>query len=88
MRIIKFGAEWCSACRVSDPILDDLRVDYPIEYVDVDKQEDEAFNTFKIRNIPAVIILNGEGNEVERLVGAKTKVEYSEIFKKHFNRYE
>ena len=65
--IEKYGAEWCSPCKVLEKTLDQI-TDIDIIRYDVDENEDLAAEK-KIRNIPVLIFYDGD-NEVDRLVGA------------------
>ena len=65
--IEKFGAEWCSPCRVLERTLEQI-TDIDVVKYDVDEDSDLASEK-KIRNIPVLIFYNGD-TEVDRLIGA------------------
>jgi thioredoxin-like negative regulator of GroEL len=77
MQIIKFGAEWCSACAALEPIIEELKVSNPShEFVvkDVDSEEDgNAAIEYKIKSLPTVVFVNHRNEEIFRFVGSKTK---------------
>jgi len=60
------------------PILQDIKDDYPalnIEYIDVERNDDEALE-YKVRSLPTILFIK-DGAVVERYIGTldKTKVE-------------
>lgn len=73
MKIMKFGAPWCGPCRVQDKILNEM-VDegYNVEFINVDEHEELA-DKFGVSNVPSIIILDDENNEVNRFIGLTQK---------------
>ena len=68
-KIEKYGASWCSPCRVLDKTLEQL-ADDAIEIVKYDVDEEEELAEEKgIRNIPVLIFYDGD-KEVKRTIGA------------------
>ena len=65
--IEKYGATWCSPCRVLDETLKEITEVDVIKY-DVDENEDLVASK-KIRNVPVLIFYDGD-KEVDRLIGA------------------
>jgi len=58
--ITMYGAEWCSDCRRSKKLLDEMGVDY--DYVDTDSVIDGADRAFAISgrmNIPVIAFADG-----------------------------
>lgn len=59
-KIVMFGAQWCSDCRRSQKVLDELAVDY--EYVDLEKDPaaaDLAHDISGRTNIPVIAFSDG-----------------------------
>lgn len=72
MKFKKFFADWCGPCKAVDTLLEQLEksgAELPeLEKIDVDQQRDVAV-AHGVRNIPALIKIDENGEEVERLVG-------------------
>lgn len=77
--IEKYGAAWCSPCRVLDETLKEITEVDVIKY-DVDENE-ELVSEKKIRNIPVLIFYDGD-NEVDRLIGAVSLDTINKIIEK------
>ena len=77
MKIIKFGAEWCPACKALQPILESLIPSNPNHnfiFKDVDTDEGSAAALFhKVKSLPTTLILNDKDEELFRFVGSKNK---------------
>lgn len=66
IKILKFGADWCTSCRALDAKLRDTRI--PMTYIDVDENEELA-EKYDIRSIPVLVFEDEEGNEKYRIIG-------------------
>ncbi len=58
--ITMYGAEWCSDCRRSKKLLDDMKVDY--DYVDLEADASAADRAKAISgrtNIPVIVFADG-----------------------------
>ena len=66
-KLLCFTAHWCSPCKEMQPILDQLDQSRLIRY-DVDKAVDERVK-YKISAIPTFILIDEQGNELERIRG-------------------
>jgi thiol-disulfide isomerase/thioredoxin len=86
MKLLKFGAVWCSGCVVMDTRMKEILEDYPeIEspYFDYDQSLNEA-KKYDVKRLPTFIFLDQEGKELDRLTGEVKEskmVEYIEKYK-------
>lgn len=83
LRVIRFTAAWCAPCRAVGPILEELAHQYSGEgtfmTVDIDKNKELA-SLKGISSVPTVIV-EKNGVEVARIVGAKPKSVYENAIK-------
>lgn len=74
MKILKFGAAWCTPCKQLGLIIESIGLSDKIESVDVDKNPELA-KQYKIRSVPTLVKLNDDGNEISRKSGNMNKTE-------------
>jgi thioredoxin 1 len=85
MKVLKFGAIWCSGCLVMKPIWAEIEKELPsldTEYYDVD-QEKEISKKYDIVDLPTFIFLDKEGNEIHREIGEIGKETLIEIINQY-----
>lgn len=64
--LLQFGSEQCASCKRAQPLVDVLVAkNYPIRYIDADRQRDLA-EQFRITKLPTFVLTIG-GREIERL---------------------
>jgi len=69
---VEFGATGCVPCDMMQPILDNLRKDYPqkLNVVFVHVREEQVLAArYGIRSIPVQVFFDAQGQEVFRHVG-------------------
>ena len=70
--MVDFGAGWCQACKMMDPVLKESAKKYHgtanIVYVDTDKFSQIA-RDYKITAIPTQIFFDSSGKEANRHMG-------------------
>ncbi|MBL8004244.1 MAG: thioredoxin [Candidatus Kapabacteria bacterium] len=75
--LVDFWAAWCGPCRMIEPIVEELAVEYEgkvkIGKVDVDNSPNVAMQ-YGIRSIPTILIFK-KGEVVDTIVGAVSKNE-------------
>ena len=73
MKSIKyFTATWCGPCQRFKPIMQEVANEgHSVQFIDIDSQEDLA-RQYNVRSVPTVII-EQNGSEVNRHIGASTK---------------
>lgn len=81
--VVDFWAEWCGPCRMIAPVVEELAQKYQDDIVfgklDVSDHL-ETSSAFSVSSIPTLLFFDGNGQLVDRLVGAdpsrlKQKVE-------------
>ncbi len=77
--MVDFWATWCGGCRMIAPIIDELADAYAgkakVVKVNVDEHADHAIQ-YEVRHTPTVIFFR-DGQEVDRIVGAGKKTNYT-----------
>lgn len=86
MKVLKFGAEWCSGCIVMKPRWKEIEEELSwlkTEMYDYDKDK-EMVEKWKIdKNLPVFIFLDKEGKEITRLSGEPSKKELLKLIEEH-----
>jgi len=89
MKVLKFGADWCSGCLVMKPRWEEIEKENPwlkTEYYDYDLNEKTVEKYNVDDRLPTFIFLDEQGNELERLHGEIEKEKLIEIINKHKNK--
>ncbi len=86
MKLLSFGALWCSSCLVMKPRLKEIEKELSeieIIYYDYDEnyEEVERWNVKEV--LPTFILVDNDNNELKRVMGEKTK----EFIKKMIEEY-
>lgn len=88
MKVLKFGAVWCSGCLVMRPRWQEIEKEHPwltTEYIDVDERP-ELDTQYRLTDYPAFIFLDKNGVEFHRMYGEIEKNELVEFIEKNKNR--
>jgi len=82
MKVLKFYAEWCGPCKAMTQIIKNAgdKVTIPVEEINID-QELMTSVEYGIRSIPTMVILDENGTEVKRHVGAMNESQLLEFLK-------
>ena len=76
LRVIKFGADWCGPCRMLKPVLTEVQLSTGIVIDDINVDEHQAAAAeYGVRSIP-VVVIEKDGEEVDRFVGVQTARTY------------
>lgn len=78
--LVDFWATWCGPCRMIGPEIEELAVEYDgrAEVCKVNVDDEKALaKRFRIMSIPCVILFK-DGQELNRLIGARDKSEYAD----------
>ena len=75
--VAKFGATWCTPCRVMEPTIENAAKQFEgkakIMSIDVEEEPDLA-TKYKIRNVPTILYFKG-GELKDKSVGAISETE-------------
>lgn len=72
-RALYFGAVWCGPCRTFKPIMQEVaQSGYSVQFFDVDQNQQTA-TSYGVSTVPTVVIVDGQGIEVDRLIGVHMK---------------
>lgn len=84
MKVLKFGAVWCSGCLVMQPRWQEIEKENPwlkTEYFDYEKDK-EMVKKYKITTrLPVFVFLDKKGEELLRKTGEFNKKELVKIIK-------
>jgi len=72
MKLLKFYADWCRPCTLVSNWLSNRELNVPLEEINIDNNL-EMVRKYNIRSIPALILVDEEGNEKQRVTGFDTK---------------
>lgn len=68
-KLLVFSASWCGPCKAFKPTL--LELDQSrLEYIDIDVLPELRVD-YDVRTVPTVILVDEDGEELERLTGAQ-----------------
>jgi len=80
MKVIYFWATFCGPCKVVSPVVDAINAGGSFHVDKINIEEDpEVANDFGIRSVPALLMVDDDGNEVKRLIGLQSKEKISEF---------
>lgn len=83
-RLLELGADKCIPCKMMQPVLAELRQEYPnklqVDFIDVWK-DPAAGEHYGVQTIPTQILFDAEGKEVFRHIGFFAKDEILAEFK-------
>lgn len=73
--LVDFWANWCEPCKLTSPILDELRNELKeVKFVKVDiNEESDVLDDYNVTSIPTLMLFK-DGELKERLVGFRKKM--------------
>jgi thioredoxin-like negative regulator of GroEL len=85
MKLLKIGASWCGPCQTMNKKLESFTLCDVIHY-DVDNEDEETLNIvdkFKVRNIPVMVLVDDNGDEIKRWNGLTNIADIEKEIKSH-----
>jgi thiol-disulfide isomerase/thioredoxin len=87
MKVLKFGAVWCSGCLVMRPRWEKIEDEKPwleTEYFDFD-QDRQAVKKYQVERgrLPVFVFLDKNGQELERISGEPSQKKLEELVEKY-----
>ena len=68
--ILYFTASWCGPCKALAPRMEKLSGQINYRKIDVDGNQDLSMK-YGVRNVPSLVLVNENGEELNRLVGVQ-----------------
>jgi len=79
MKFLYFSAPWCGPCKMLGPVMNRVAEKHEVVKINVDEQPNVASH-YGVRNIPTVILVDNEGNIVDKAIGTKKEQDYYDMF--------
>jgi putative thioredoxin len=76
-KLIYFSTPWCGPCKTFKPIMEKLKHDIPIQFVD--DEISPLYGEYFIRSVPTVVLIEG-GREIDRFTGVKSESQVIQFF--------
>lgn len=76
MKVLKFGADWCAACKSLSRTLEGATI--PIQELDLDTDSETAIN-MRIRSVPTLVLVDDSGAEIRRITGTITCAQFEKF---------
>jgi thioredoxin-like negative regulator of GroEL len=70
-QLLYFSAGWCGPCKTLGPIMEQAGQQINITKIDVDLSP-EMVQRFGVRNVPTVVLVGDNQQEIRRFTGVKT----------------
>jgi len=81
--VVEFSAPWCNACKMTEPILEDLSKSFEtLKFAKIDVAKCPGLaSRMGVMSLPNLLFINGGGVK-EQIIGATTKAKIEENLKK------
>lgn len=81
--VVEFGAPWCAACKLIDPILGDLSKEHKgIAFAKIDVSKNPGIAArMGVMSLPNILFING-GKVKDQIIGSTNKTSILEKIKK------
>jgi thioredoxin len=70
--VLYFSAPWCGPCKMFGPIFDDVASTYAdtVKFTKINVDDEYHITAkYNVRSVPTVVVVDGEGNALQRSVG-------------------
>jgi thioredoxin 1 len=88
VKILKFSSTWCAPCQAMQPIFDrvsknEMFKDIKFCSYDIDNDDEgvELVEKYNIRNIPSIVIVDGNNNAMKKIIGLVQENELIHVIK-------
>jgi len=83
--VVEFGAAWCGACKVTEPILAGIsKKHFDLKFFKIDVNGDSKLAAkMGVMSLPNIFFIK-EGKIVEQVIGVASEKEFEEKIKKNF----
>lgn len=78
-KILYFSAAWCGPCKMLGPIMDSVSEEVAWEKINVDNNQELSMK-YGIRNIPTLVLVDSNGNELNRSTGVMQKQQIIDFY--------
>ncbi len=78
-KILYFSAAWCGPCKMLGPIMDSVSEEVAWEKINVDNNQELSIK-YGVRNIPTLVLVDGNGNELNRSTGVLQKQQIIDFY--------
>jgi thioredoxin-like negative regulator of GroEL len=78
-KFLYFSAPWCGPCHQLGPVMDQVARYYPVTKINVDENS-SSVQQYKIKNIPAVLLVDDSGNVLSSKIGAHSAQIYIDMY--------
>lgn len=82
MKVLKFYAEWCGPCKAMTQVIKNAgdKIKVPVEEINIDEEIMTSVE-YGVKSIPTMVVLDENGAEVKRHVGAMNETQLLEFLK-------
>lgn len=82
MKVLKFGADWCTPCKTMEPIVKSVIDECGVELESFNIDDEVGYNeaqSYEIRNIPAFVLVDDKNKVLKKLIGSVSKTQLKEF---------
>lgn len=83
MKLYKFYGNFCAPCKALSALLDNMELNVPIVNVDIEDDAEDLVTKFHIRNVPTLVLVDSNENELGRIVGTASEDAINKLISKH-----